>query len=264
MENTGVLKRGEQIDEFKRIGLKVIQDKTRFCFGIDAVLLADFAKVRRGETVFDLGTGTGIIPLLLAKTTAGAHFTALELQAESAEMARRSVALNNLADRIDVVTGDIKNIRSLFAPQSCNVITVNPPYMPVQRAHAENSNPQDVSAPQNLPLPNDAKAIARHELFCTAEDVIAAAAWLLKPQGRLFMIHRPQRLAELCALLAKHKLEAKTLRMVQPAANAAPTMILLEARRNARPDLSVQAPLIVYKSKGEYSDEVNAIYERIK
>ena len=151
------LKEGERLDELHRNGYKIIQDKNRFCFGMDAVLLSGFAQVKQGENVLDLGTGTGIIPILLEAKTGGRHFTGLEIQPDSADMARRSVAYNHLEEKIDIVTGDIKDASSIFGASSFDVITTNPPYM---------------IGEHGLKNPDEAKAIARHEVLCTLEDVV--------------------------------------------------------------------------------------------
>ena len=171
----------ERVDTLKNSGYKIIQDKEKFCFGIDAMLLANFAQAHPKEEVFDLGTGTGIIPLLMCHSTKAKHFTALEVQAESAWMAQRSVELNNLQERISIVNGDIKDIEKLFSNRVANVVVTNPPYMTVS---------------QGKTSPNDAKSIARTEILCNLSDVITAAAHLLKPCGRFYMIHRPKRLTK--------------------------------------------------------------------
>lgn len=174
------LKPGERLDDLQRNGYRIIQDPGRFCFGMDAVLLAGFAKVKPGERVVDLGTGTGIIPILLEARTKGASFTGLEIQAESADMARRSVLLNDLQDRVHIVDGDIKEAVQIFGAASCHVVTSNPPYM---------------TEHHGLQNPDQPKAIARHEVLCTLHDVVSQAAGLLMPGGRFYMVHRPFRLA---------------------------------------------------------------------
>ena len=193
-ENNIPLKESERIDDLERNGYRIIQDTKRFCFGMDAVLLSGFARVKEGACVLDLGTGTGIIPILLEAKTGARHLTGLEIQEDSADMARRSVRLNGLEDKIDIVTGDIKEAGGLFDAASFDVITCNPPYM---------------TGKHGLTNPNDAKAIARHEILCTLEDVIAQTAKLLKPGGNFYMVHRPFRLAEIMVLLREYKLEPK-------------------------------------------------------
>lgn len=239
------LKENERLDDLQRNNLQIIQSPDRFCFGMDAVLLSGFANVKKGDRVLDLGTGTGILPLLLSAKTEGEHFTGLEIQKESADMARRSVLLNDLQDRIDIVTGDIKKAGSLFAPSSFEVITCNPPYMIGQHG---------------LVNPNEPKAIARHEILCTLSDVLAATRKLLVPGGKLFMVHRPFRLAEIIIKMKEHDLELKHLRMVHPYVDKEPNMVLLEARRGGKSGLTVDSPLILQKEPGVYTEEVSRWY----
>lgn len=240
-----ILKENERIDDLERNGYRIIQDPERFCFGMDAVLLSGFARVKDGASVLDLGTGTGIIPLLLEAKTGAAHLTGLEIQPDSADMARRSVALNGLEDKIDIVTGDIKEAGSVFDAASFDVITCNPPYMIGKHGIA---NPQD------------AKAIARHEILCTLEDVISQTARLLKPGGNFYLVHRPFRLAEIMVLLSKYKLEPKRMQLVYPYVDKEPNMVLLEANRGGRPRMTVEKPLIVYQKPGVYMPEIYDIY----
>lgn len=235
----------ERLDELHRNGYKIIQNPERFCFGMDAVLLSGFASALEGERVLDLGTGTGIIPILMAAKTPADHLTGLEIQEESADMARRSVAYNDLEDRIDIVTGDIKDASRLFGASSFDVITTNPPYM---------------IADHGLVNPDEAKAVARHEIKCTLEDVISQSAKVLKPGGRFFMVHRPFRLSEIFTLMSAYKLEPKRMRMVYPYLDAEPNMVLIEGNRGGKPRLSVEKPLIVYKERGKYTDEIYDIY----
>ena len=241
----GLLGAYERIDDLQINGYKIIQHPDKFCFGMDAVLLSGFAKVKEGERVLDLGTGTGILPILLAAKTSGEHFTGLEIQEESAEMARRSVQLNHLEERIDIIDGDIKEASAIFGKASMDVVTSNPPYMTNHKG---------------LKNPNDAKAIARHELLCSLEDVIREAAAVLKPRGRAYLVHRPQRLVEIFEAMRKYKLEPKTMRLVYPYADKAPNMVLIEGVRAGGAQLTVEAPLIVYKETGIYTDEIYRIY----
>ena len=241
----------EQIDILKN-GYKIIQDTERFQFGIDAVLLADFAMrgaksaggMKPGESVIDLGTGTGIIPLLMCG--AGMHpLTGLEVQEPSAEMAARSVAMNGLEDKIRIVNGDLCKVSELFLRHSFNVVTCNPPYMIDSHGRGNEL---------------DAKTIARHEVLCTLEDVVAAADYLLATHGRFFMIHRPFRLPDIFESLAAHGLEPKRMRLIQPFADKEPNMVLIEARKNAKRRLTIEPPLVVRYDNGEYTDEINRIY----
>ncbi|MBP5603778.1 MAG: tRNA1(Val) (adenine(37)-N6)-methyltransferase [Treponema sp.] len=244
----------EQIDTLSNNN-KIIQDPDSFMFGIDAVLLAHFAcgGVRAGCNVFDLGTGNGIIPLLMEKACKAASFTGLEIQKKSVDLARRSVTLNGLENKIQIVQGDIKNIATLFSKHTFNVVTSNPPYMPFDKKQAQNDSEE--------------KAIARHEIMCTLDDVVSAAEFLLHSHGRFFMIHRPERLSEIFVALAKYKLEPKRMRLVQPFENEAPNLVLIEARKDARPGLKLEPALIVRekagKNKGEYTQEVQRIYKDI-
>ena len=240
-----LLKENERIDDLERNGYHIIQDTGRFCFGMDAVLLSGFTRVRDGGRVLDLGTGTGIIPILLEAKTGAAHLTGLEIQEDSADMARRSVRLNGLEDKIDIVTGDIREAGSLFDAASFDVITSNPPYM---------------TGRHGLTNPNDAKAIARHEILCTLEDVVAQAARLLKPGGNFFLVHRPLRLAEIMVVLHEYKLEPKRMRFVYPYADREPNMVLIEANRGGRPRMTVEKPLIVFKEQGVYMPEITEVY----
>ncbi len=238
----------ERIDDLERNGYKIIQRKGSFCFGMDAVLLSGFANVREGENVIDLGTGTGIIPILLEAKTLGQHFTGLEIQKESADMAKRSVILNKLEEKIDIVWGDIKEADRIFGKASFSVVTTNPPYM------------NDLHGIKN---PDDKLAIARHEVKCTLDDVVRQAAALLKPKGRLYMVHRPHRLTEIISACRKYHIEPKRIRFVHPYEDKESNMVLIEGFRGGRPMMKVEAPLIVYKSDGTYTDEVLRIYGKI-
>lgn len=244
-DNKVTLKENERIDDLERNGYHIIQDTNRFCFGMDAVLLSGFARVKEGAKVLDMGTGTGIIPILLEAKTKAAQLTGLEIQPDSADMARRSVQLNGLEEKIDIVEGDIKEAGSLFDAASFDVITCNPPYMIGQHG---------------IKNPEDAKAIARHEILCTLEDVISQAAKLLKPGGNFFLVHRPFRLAEIMVLLQQYRLEPKRMQLVYPFVDKEPNMVLLEANRGGKPRMTVEKPLIVYQEKGVYMPEIYDIY----
>lgn len=245
MEYSVEIKEYERVDDLHRNGYMIIQDPKRFCFGIDAVILSDFAKVKKGDRVIDLCTGTGIIPILMEAKTKASSFNAVEIQPESAEMAERSVRLNGLQNKITINVGDIKNIDELYKPSSFEVVTVNPPYM------NEGGGLQNDFSP---------KTIARHEVLCTLEDVVYASARLLVTQGRLYMVHRPHRLADIIVTLRKYKLEPKMLRFVHSYYDREPTMVLIEAVKNGRPMTKVMAPLIVYNKDGSYTEEIHRIY----
>ena len=235
----------ERLDDLQIKGYKIIQHPDKFCFGMDAVLLSGFAKVNEGEKALDLGTGTGILPILLEAKNEGSHYTGLEIQAESVEMARRSVLYNDLQDKIDIIEGDIKEASSIFGKASMNVVTSNPPYM---------------TNHHGLKNPNDAKAIARHELLCTLEDVVRETAAVLKPKGRCYFVHRPSRLVEIFEAMRKYKLEPKRMRLVYPYVNKEPNMVLIEGVRGGGSQLTVEPPLIVYEAPGVYTDEIYEIY----
>lgn len=239
------LKPGERLDDLHRNGYRIIQNPERFCFGMDAVLLSGFARVKPGEHVLDMGTGTGIIPILLEAKTEGESFTGLEIQPESADMARRSVCLNGLENRVRIVTGDIREAAQTFGAASYHVVTCNPPYM---------------TASHGLQNPEAPKAIARHEVLCTLEDVISQAAKLLMPGGRFYLVHRPFRLAEIMTGLCAHGLEPKRMRLVYPFVDREPNMVLLEALRGGKPRITVEKPLIIYREPGKYMDEIYDIY----
>ena len=235
----------ERIDDLQRNGYRIIQKKKGFCFGMDAVLLSGFAQVKEGEVAVDLGTGTGIIPILLEAKTKGKHFTGLEIQEEVAEMAGRSVRLNQLENRVDIVRGDIKEASRLFGKASFDVVTSNPPYM------------NDNHGLKNPELP---KAIARHEVFCTLDDVCREASLLLKSGGRFYMVHRPHRLAEIITALKTYKLEPKRMKLVHPFVDKEANMVLIEAVRGGRSMMKVEAPIIVYREPGVYTRESYDVY----
>ena len=239
------LKPEERLDDLQRNGFKIIQNPGKFCFGMDAVLLSGFARVKVGEKVLDLGTGTGIIPILLEAKTDGSHFTGLELQAESADMAQRSVAYNRLEEKIDIVTGDIKDASTLFGASSFDVVTTNPPYMIGQHG---------------LQNANEAKTIARHEICCTLEDVVAQSAKLLRPRGRMYMVHRPFRLVEICCLMHQYGIEPKRMRFVHPFADKEPNMVLIEGLRGGNARLTVERPLIIFERPEVYTEEITDVY----
>ena len=240
-----LLKENERIDDLQRNHYKIIQDRERFCFGMDAVLLSGFARAQEGSRVLDLGTGTGIIPILMEAKTKAAHLTGLEIQPESADMAKRSVELNGLEEKIAIVTGDIKEAVGLFGAASFDVVTCNPPYM---------------TELHGLTNPHGPKAIARHELLCTLEDVISQSAKLLVPGGNFFLVHRPFRLTEILVLLHEYRLEPKRMKLVYPFVDKEPNMVLIEANRGGKSGMKVEKPLIVYREPGVYTDEIYDIY----
>ena len=240
-----IVKDGERLDDLQCKGYEIIQNGKNFCFGMDAVLLADFTNVRKGQRVLDLGTGTGIIPILLAAKTQGLHFTGLEIQPESADMAKRSVLWNQLEEKIAIVEGDIKEASGLFPAASFDVVTSNPPYMIAQNGLTNEYEP---------------KNIARHEILCNLEDVVAAAAKLVKPGGSFFIIHKPFRTAEIFNTLMKYRMEPKRMRFVHPYVDKEPSMVMIEATRGGKSMIKIEPPLIVYAKKQQYSEEIYRIY----
>ena len=240
-----LLRENERLDELQRNGYCIIQNPEKFCFGMDAVLLSGFAKAKQGEKVLDLGTGTGIIPILMEAKTQAEHLTGLEIQEESADMARRSVLLNGLEEKINIVNGDIKEAGQIFGGASFDVVTCNPPYMIGKHGIAN---------------PDAPKAIARHEILCTLEDVVSQAAKVLRPGGNFYMVHRPFRLAEIMVMLVKYKLEPKRMRLVYPFVDKEPNMVLIEANRGGKSRMIVEKPLVVYKERGVYMEEICEVY----
>jgi len=241
------LREDETLDDLQLKDLCVIQKKDAFRFGVDAVLLANFARVKKGARVVDLCTGTGIIPFVVAGKTDAAHITGIEIQDEMVEMAKRSVKYNKLGNRMDFIHGDLKDLNLLKSLPKADVVTVNPPYK------LQNSG---------ILNPNDKNAIARHEVCCTLEDVIIACRVLLKDNGRMFMVHRPERIADILCLMRKHKIEPKLIRMIHPNTKKAPNIVLVEGQRDGGAFLKWEPPLYVYDENGNYTDEIERIYGR--
>jgi len=239
-----LLRAGERIDDLQINGLRIIQNPQGFCFGTDAVLLANYVALKKGDYVVDLGTGTGIIPILLAGKSENTLVKAVEIQSQMADMAERSVKLNRLEHRIQVINGDLKALEKHLPSNSFQVVTSNPPYM----------------VPQGLINPGEAKAISRHEVKCTLEDVVKAAARLLQYQGRFYLIHRPQRLVDILTCCRDHRLEPKQLRFVHSDPTKKPVLLLLECRKEGRPELKFMDPLMIRGESGNYTEELHQIY----
>lgn len=239
-----LIKEQERLDDLQN-GCFIIQDPEKFCFGMDAVLLSGFAKIKKNENVLDMGTGTGIIPILLKAKTAGKHFTGLEIQEECAQMAERSVRYNHMEEDVSIVQGDIKEAAGIFGAASFHVVTCNPPYMIGQHG---------------LTNPHMPKAIARHEVLCTLEDVVRQASKVLIDRGRFYMVHRPFRLAEIMNVLTKYHLEPKRMQLVYPYIDREPNMVLIEALKGGNSRITVEPPLIVYEKPGVYTKNVLDIY----
>lgn len=239
------IKPTERIDNLERNNLKIIQDPGRFCFGMDAVLLSGFVHVKKDAKILDMCTGTGIIPILLSAKTEASFIDALEIQKESAEMADRSVRMNDLQDKIKITAGDIKEADKIYGKAVFDAVTCNPPYM------IDN---------HGLKNPDDAMAIARHEVLCSFDDVAKEASAVLKPGGNLFLVHRPFRLAEIFETLKKYKLEPKRMQLVYPFVDKEPNMVLIEASRGGRPRMEILKPLIIYKQADVYTDDIYQLY----
>lgn len=238
------IKEKERIDDLQLKGLKIIQNTDGFCFGIDAVLLANFAKVKNKAKVVDLGTGTGIIPIIIYGKSNAEKIYGVEIQEEVFEMASRSVIMNDIQENVEIVNADLKEIKSVLPVNTFDVVTSNPPYM-----HMD-----------GVKNPNDKKMISRHEVKCNLEDVIKAASILLKERGKFFMIHRPTRLIDIVSLGRKYRLEPKVMRFVHPRIDKAPNLLLLEFTKGGRPDLKIMDPLYVYGEDGKYTEEIIDIY----
>ena len=243
------IREDERLDDLQYKGLKLIQKKDGFCFGVDAVLLSHFAQVTAGSRVIDLGTGTGIIAVLLAAKKKPREVTGLEIQADMAEMAKRSIKMNDLGGRINIISGDIREAVKLFGASSFDAVVSNPPYM---------------GKGGGLLNPADMKAISRHELLCTLEDVVSTAAKLLRPGGKFSMVHRPQRLADIIFSMRTNGIEPKLLRMVHPSPGKKPNLLLISGTRDGNPELRVLEPLYIYDEDGNYTSEIDEIYNRDK
>ena len=238
---------GERLDDLQCDNLFLIQNPSKFCFGIDAVLLANFVKAKNGGHIIDLCTGSGIVPVLLSAKTSAKRITGIEIQKDIADMANRSVLYNSLEEKIDIINDDIANALKYIKPCSVDTISVNPPYM------------KDTTGIKNPDLP---LAIARHELLTDLETVVGISGKLLKENGKFFMIHKPSRLSEIFAVLKKNRIEPKRIRFVHPYINSKANLVLIEGIKGSGGWLDVEPPLAVYKDKNVYTDEVLKIYGR--
>lgn len=241
-----MIKNGECLDDLQN-GYYIIQKQNGFKFGVDAVLLSDFAKDAKSKSTLDLCTGTGIVPILLAAKTTTPNICALEIQENIAEMAQRSVEYNKLTERVHITQGDLKNAPEIYGRGTFDKITVNPPYM---------------KCGAGLQNDTDTKSVSRHEVLCTLDDVIRVSAQLLISKGRFFMIHRPARLADIMCGMRGHKIEPKRLRFVHPSEGKAPNLVLIEGMKDGGDELKILPPLYVHNADGTYTDEIDEIYGR--
>ena len=235
------LKQEERLDDLQIHGYEIIQHPGRFCFGMDAVLLSNFAAVKTERMCAGSWNRNGNHSNPSGSKDRREHFTGLEIQKESADMAQRSVAHNHLEQKITIQTGDIKEAGTIFSPASFDVITTNPPYM---------------LGEHGLKNEADAKTIARHEVLCTLDDILRESAKLLKFKGRFYMVHRPFRLPEILTKMSMHGIEPKRMRLVHPYIDKEPNMVLIEGSRGGRPRMKVEPPLIVYREPGVYTEEL--------
>lgn len=248
MDDVKLLSNEERIDDLMIGQLKIIQNQSEFCFSLDAILLAHFAMIRQGNSVVDLGTGTGVIALLLAARGAG-HVTGLEMSQSMAAMAKRSVALNALQDTVEIINGDLCNVKEWLPAGECDLVVSNPPYRPVGGGYIS---------------PNEKVAMAKHEVTATLQDVVNAAKYLVKTRGRFAMVHLPERMSEILVAMSQADLEPKRLQLVHSSIDRKPKMLLVEGIRGAKPGLEILPPLIVYKSDGSYSNEIQQYYKEYR
>lgn len=243
------LKENEIIDDLELNGLKIIQNKEGFKFGIDSVLLSDFAKELKSESIVaDLGTGTGIIAVLLSAKTKAKKIIGIEIQKEVADMANRTIKMNKLEDKIEILNENIKSINNIFDNGYFDVIVTNPPYKKINTGKINN---------------NDKKIISRHEVTASLEDFICTSSKILKDKGEFYMVHRPDRLVDIMEILRKYKMEPKKIRFVHPKVNKSPNLILIKAVKNARQFLIVDNPLYVYNEDNTYTHEIMEIYNKM-
>ncbi len=244
-----ILKENERIDDLEINGFRIIQNPFCFCFGMDAVLLANFARISPKADVIDLGTGTGIVPLLLAAKSKGQSWTGLEIQENMVDMARRSVEMNEVTEKVNILQGDLKAVREMFKPAQFGAVTSNPPYM------KENSG---------LKNPSDTIYISRHEVSASLEDVVSAASYLLKTNGTFTMVHRPSRLPEIMEMMVKYRLEPKRMQLVQPTVDKEPNLVLIEGVKEAGRECRILPTLAVYDNEGNYTEELLRYYGKEK
>ena len=242
------LKENERIDDLEFKGLKIIQNTSGFCFGIDSILLSDYAKnIKKEAKVIDLGTGTGIIATLLCGKTEAKKIVGVEVQEEVYDMAKRSIKLNNLQDKFEIINENIKDLKNIYEANIFDVVVTNPPYK---------------KANTGLKNEEEKKIISRHEVKANLEDFIEVTKYLLKDKGEFYMVHRPDRLVDIMCLMRKHKIEPKQIRFVCPNTDKAPNLVLIKGIKNGGEFLKVEGNLYVYNVDGSYTDEILKIYNK--
>ena len=244
-----ILKENERIDDLQIKNFKIIQNTDGFCFGIDSVLLSDFAKdIKKESKVADLGTGTGIISFLLLAKTSIKNIVGIEVQSEVAEMAERSVKLNKLEDKFKIINCDIKNILDKVKREEFDVVVTNPPYKKINTGGKNE---------------NEKKLISRHEILADVFDFIKTTKIILKDKGTLYMVHRPERLNDIIWSLRENKIEPKKIRFVYSNENSKEAkLVLIKAVKNGGDFLTVEKPLYIYNKNGEYTEEILEIYNK--
>lgn len=244
------LKENERIDDLEFKNLKIIQNKEGFCFGIDSILLTDFAKnIKQNSKVIDLGTGTGIIPILLYGKTKNTKFVGVEIQSEVAEMANRSVKLNLLENNIEILNTNILELSKIYNRGSFDVVTTNPPYKKINTGVINENNK---------------KLISRHEITASLEDFIRTASFLLKDLGEFYMVHRPDRLVDIFYEMRKNKIEPKKIKFIYPNKNKKTNLVLIKGIKNGKQFLEFENNLYVYNEDGNYTNEILKIYNKIQ
>lgn len=245
--NKPVIKENERLEDLQCKGLHLIQNPEGFCFGIDAVLLSDFIHLSAGDVGVEFGTGTGVVPILASARYDFEKLIAFEIQPDVAEMATRSVAWNGLSDQIEIIAENFNRAEFFLSPESVDVVFSNPPYVEKGRGIINSKQ---------------LKAASRHELFCTVSDIFSVAYDLLKPRGKLYLVHRPERLVDLFEAARTYRLEPKKMRLVSPNIKKAPNIVLLEFVKHGGRDLKIMDPLYVYELNGQFTSEIDQIYRR--
>ena len=241
-----MLLEGERIDDLQVKDYKIIQNTNGFCFGIDAVLLANFVKYKKNDVIADFGTGTGIIPILISAKSDIKKIYAIEIQKQIADMAKRSIKLNNLEDKIEVLNINLTQSLQYIEKNSVDIVTSNPPYMPKDK----------------LLSTNEMMKISRNEIYCTLSDIMKISSDLLKPNGKMYMVHRPSRLCDIFVEARKNKLEPKTLQLIHPKINKPANLALIQFTKNSKPELKMLDDIYVHNDDGSYTSSINTIYSK--